>query len=393
LLANVPILRPPPATAHAEDAPPTSVDEVVRGLVELSVPHARHIAGIRVRLRGVQTIGLLPDARDAGNPLIGFQPIAWEDTVFMEKVVDIGFSAPAAASGSGSGSGAREERGRARSRRTSPVASRRSSPAPGGQSTPPGTANGDAHHGPSGIAAFSAAFARAVSRSRPGSRPPSAPSSRSQSRTSSPTRGSSAHPAPPARENSAASAFSVSPLPSPGESPVQPDARLASHRTASRPPPLPSPAYEEEEGAAPAAAGASTLSARTARLSLDRHTSNASSGETHARGRAMLGSSVRTASPGRVASQPPVPLEERGPRGSGGRGGVAAAAPRSVSVGWPFSRGARSASRGAAARNGRSGTPGPSAGGRRAPSVDIAALPEDEDEQGEGIELAKGVHG
>lgn len=58
-------------------------DEIVRGLVELYVPSTRHISGIRVRLKAVQTIAIL-------DPASGLTPISWEDSTVLEKVVEIG---------------------------------------------------------------------------------------------------------------------------------------------------------------------------------------------------------------------------------------------------------------------------------------------------------------
>lgn len=58
-------------------------DEIVRGLVEVYVPSTRHISGIRVRLKAVQTIAIL-------DPSAGLTPISWEDSTVLEKVVEIG---------------------------------------------------------------------------------------------------------------------------------------------------------------------------------------------------------------------------------------------------------------------------------------------------------------
>ncbi len=58
-------------------------DEIVRGMVELYVPSTRHISGIRVRLKAVQTIAIL-------DPASGLTPVTWEDSTVLEKVVEIG---------------------------------------------------------------------------------------------------------------------------------------------------------------------------------------------------------------------------------------------------------------------------------------------------------------
>ena len=68
---------------------PTSTDEVARGLVELHVPHDRRIGVIRVKLRAVQSVAILPDQRDMIQG-VSTVPIGWEDTIIMEKIVEIG---------------------------------------------------------------------------------------------------------------------------------------------------------------------------------------------------------------------------------------------------------------------------------------------------------------
>ena len=52
-------------------------------MVELYVPSTRHISGIRVRLKAVQTIAIL-------DPASGLTPVSWEDSTVLEKVVEIG---------------------------------------------------------------------------------------------------------------------------------------------------------------------------------------------------------------------------------------------------------------------------------------------------------------
>ncbi|PWN53084.1 hypothetical protein IE53DRAFT_366646 [Violaceomyces palustris] len=88
LLQNAVFLHPPNYPLPSEhDRPPQANDEIVRGLVELYVPTHRHIAGIRVRLRAIQTIAIL-------DPTLGPTPMSWEDSIVMEKVVEIGINQP-----------------------------------------------------------------------------------------------------------------------------------------------------------------------------------------------------------------------------------------------------------------------------------------------------------
>ncbi|TKY90695.1 hypothetical protein EX895_000693 [Sporisorium graminicola] len=84
LLQNAVFLHPPDRPLpETHDRPPMANDEIVRGLVELYVPSTRHISGIRVRLKAVQTIAIL-------DPASGLTPISWEDSTVLEKVVEIG---------------------------------------------------------------------------------------------------------------------------------------------------------------------------------------------------------------------------------------------------------------------------------------------------------------
>ncbi|PWZ02555.1 hypothetical protein BCV70DRAFT_155607 [Testicularia cyperi] len=84
LLQNAVFLHPPDRPLpETHDRPPMANDEIVRGLVELYVPSTRHIAGIRVRMKAVQTIAIL-------DPASGLTPISWEDSTIIDKVVEIG---------------------------------------------------------------------------------------------------------------------------------------------------------------------------------------------------------------------------------------------------------------------------------------------------------------
>ncbi|SPO40176.1 uncharacterized protein PSFLO_05658 [Pseudozyma flocculosa] len=84
LLQNAIFLHPPDRPLpESHERPPQANDELVRGMVELYVPSNRHIAGIRVRLKAVQTVAIL----DAST---GLTPISWEDSTVLERVVEIG---------------------------------------------------------------------------------------------------------------------------------------------------------------------------------------------------------------------------------------------------------------------------------------------------------------
>ncbi|KDN52448.1 hypothetical protein K437DRAFT_266634 [Tilletiaria anomala UBC 951] len=106
LLQNSLFLHPPDRTTRGdqEALPPTSQDELVRGLVELWVPSERHIGGIKVKLKGVQTIGILDSATSS-------MLITWEDTVVLEKTLEIGVAQK---------KGKEKEKGRSKSRHASP---------------------------------------------------------------------------------------------------------------------------------------------------------------------------------------------------------------------------------------------------------------------------------
>ncbi|CCF54214.1 hypothetical protein NDA11_006277 [Ustilago hordei] len=84
LLQNAVFLHPPDRPLpDTHVRPPMANDEIIRGLVELYVPSTRHISGIRVRLKAVQTIAIL-------DPASGLTPISWEDSTVFEKHVEIG---------------------------------------------------------------------------------------------------------------------------------------------------------------------------------------------------------------------------------------------------------------------------------------------------------------
>ncbi|SNX81789.1 uncharacterized protein MEPE_00494 [Melanopsichium pennsylvanicum] len=84
LLQNAVFLHPPDRPLpDSHERPPMANDEIVRGLVELYVPSTRHISGIRVRLKAVQTIAVL-------DPSSGLTPVSWEDSTVLERVVEIG---------------------------------------------------------------------------------------------------------------------------------------------------------------------------------------------------------------------------------------------------------------------------------------------------------------
>lgn len=72
-----------PVDRNNTEDPPAQTDSLVRGLVELYVPSPRHISGIKVKLRAIQTVAIL----DANTGVI---PVSWEDEVLMEKEVFIG---------------------------------------------------------------------------------------------------------------------------------------------------------------------------------------------------------------------------------------------------------------------------------------------------------------
>lgn len=84
LLQNVIFVRPPPPAAPAGAAftPPSSEDELVRGLVEVRVPSDRHIGGLKVRLKGMEMVGIL----DTSSHI----PVGFDERVIMDKTLDIG---------------------------------------------------------------------------------------------------------------------------------------------------------------------------------------------------------------------------------------------------------------------------------------------------------------
>ncbi|UZJ55272.1 hypothetical protein CBS101457_004592 [Exobasidium rhododendri] len=228
LLHNAIFLRPP-TSIPSEESPPTSNDEVARGMVELYVPNDRKIGGIRVKLRAVQSVAILPDQKDVIS-FAGTAPLSWEDTVLMEKVVEIGFAVSKShVTVPGDDvihSGERRGRSRVtRSRNATPETSRAASPNP---VEPPGyeeEESNDASRGQTGhIGGIGAAFARAISRGRqggtsgPNSRSNSRPVSRSASRNASPTRENSGPPTARASPRLEVSLPESSPSSSPGPS-------------------------------------------------------------------------------------------------------------------------------------------------------------------------------
>lgn len=84
LLANTIFLHPP---AEIRDDPentvPTTQDAMVRGLLEIYCPSSRKIGGIRIKLKGLQTVAIVDTATST-------TPISWEETVFLEKELEIG---------------------------------------------------------------------------------------------------------------------------------------------------------------------------------------------------------------------------------------------------------------------------------------------------------------
>lgn len=184
--------------------------------MELYVPHDRHIEGIRVKLRAVQSVAILPDQQDM-MAFSGATPISWEDSVLMEKIVEIGVPpkrSHATVPGDDNISSS-ERRGRSRiSRNATPSNSRPPSPRRSMEEqlgAPPiyEEREGDGHEGHrheapqggSGSASASGsgggglgAVMRAISRGRPSSRSESRGGSRGNSRAAS------RNPSP-AREN------------------------------------------------------------------------------------------------------------------------------------------------------------------------------------------------
>lgn len=88
LIQNVIFLRPSHQAQldrdyRANELPPLSNDELVRGIVHVYVPSPRQIDGIRVTLRGTESIAVL-------DPSFNYVPASFENTTFMEKVLEIG---------------------------------------------------------------------------------------------------------------------------------------------------------------------------------------------------------------------------------------------------------------------------------------------------------------
>ncbi len=124
LLQNAIFLHPPeraqPAASDDAAAPPSGNDELIRGLVELWVPSDRHIAGIKVKLRAMQTIAVLDSATLS-------TPVTWEDSVVLQRTLYIGTSPATSGTGAGKehGSGKEAEgkgkgKQRSKSRQSSP---------------------------------------------------------------------------------------------------------------------------------------------------------------------------------------------------------------------------------------------------------------------------------
>ncbi|WFD31311.1 hypothetical protein MSPP1_002345 [Malassezia sp. CBS 17886] len=63
--------------------PPLSNDELVRGIIHLFVPSARHIDGIRVQMRTTQSLAVLDAA-------FNYVPSTWESATIMKKTLEIG---------------------------------------------------------------------------------------------------------------------------------------------------------------------------------------------------------------------------------------------------------------------------------------------------------------
>ncbi|KAJ9476690.1 Cyclin binding protein [Pseudozyma hubeiensis] len=209
LLQNAIFLHPPDRPLpESHERPPMANDEIVRGLVELYVPSNRHISGIRVRLKAVQTIALL-------DPASGLTPISWEDSTVLEKVVEIGIQSDkeknlanyhhSRLSFNNRSSSAGPALHTAPSSHTQPRGRSSATPDRSGRS---GSAFGLRSHSPGG--SIPASMARAVSRGRKIasgmgriSHSPSPSNSRSASRASSPSapisseRGRTATRAPP----------------------------------------------------------------------------------------------------------------------------------------------------------------------------------------------------
>ncbi|PWN19621.1 hypothetical protein BCV69DRAFT_283737 [Microstroma glucosiphilum] len=194
LLQSVIFIYPP----HREEtdnleSPPNQTDSLVRGLVELYVPSPRHISGIKVKLRALQTVAVL----DANSGQI---PVSWEDSVLLEKEVRIGAQGDADKKYAGRGRTPVPASSRLRNPSNQPAA-QSSSPGPSSDRRPsqrPSLESG-AQDSPEDVSlveeeeddertgrstSVAAVFARAVSRGRNGSK--SRNNSRNNSRATSP---------------------------------------------------------------------------------------------------------------------------------------------------------------------------------------------------------------
>lgn len=387
LLQNAVFLRPPTSTP-SEDQPPTTSDEVVRGLVELNVPSERRIEGIRVKLRAVQSVAVLPDQRDMIS-FAGATPVSWEDSVIMEKVVEIGLPGNRSRLNNGDavgGASQGERRGRSRATR-SRNASRNATPTssrPGSLSRRPSDGlihqhDSDTEHADPknnhGLGGLGAAFARAISKSRPASRA----GSRANSRNASPSRAggrstdrshpssgtNTAHQSPrlgPSRSST------ESPHISPSQSAEALDRRGSTSSTlpppfTEVPSPRPSPTEEVE----------SVLAGTMSRTGLSNGRAESSVAHPHERDRDdMFGLFVN-------------------PRGRGGAGNTAVPSSTTRSATMSPSRGL-----GRRHDEGRGRLLGGSSGrgaNARAPSADVIASTTPAPSEEHGLELAKGVHG
>ncbi|CAO1619484.1 unnamed protein product [Jaminaea pallidilutea] len=387
------------------EGPPSQTDSLVRGLVELWVPTPRHISGIKVKLRAIQTVAIL-------DPSSGLVPVSWEDKVLMEREVLIGMSPKSHTSGAGASAGTNhhKERGRtpgpsgfrfgsssaASSRAPSPVADR------GGQSQPPSrppsrgpssrnvTARNstDEPHEPEREGrnresrGIGSAFARAVSRGRP-SPANSRPASRAASR-------SRAH-SPAADRRNLTSYASTSNAHAARSASTAPSVLPAS--------PLPSP-RDEDHARPPLGRSGSELHARLASLSVgqdverQRSASNAD-GLGHPDDDNFGINGNATPSQATQSSASAVNVSGRGgfARQNKGSGSVPPSLgkqkEREKSVGWP--RWSRSVSR---ARGSGAREPHPKRdANRREVSGATADGHAEHEEPTSGIELGKGVHG
>jgi hypothetical protein len=387
LLQNTVFLRPP-TVAPNEDAPPTANDEVARGMVELFVPNDRKLGGIRVKLRAVQSVAILPDEIDGSYG--GSLPMSWEDTVLMEKVVEIGLpkskSHVTIPGDDVANSGENRGRSRAtRSRNATPSASRAASPN-NNPNAPPEYQEEDTvpvDTSSNGIAGLSSAFARAMSRGRPsGSNPSSQPNSRSVSRSvsraasrnTSPSRPRSGHATPDASNSPRTESIPLDPSPSSSSANLTrmaPNAAMQIPRSDSARL-LPSPGEDYDM---------SPLGASLSRTGLSNGRSQASSAHVHDNDRED-----------RYGVVPPVHgvfARGRGGVGSGSDMSGAGARSSTMSPSRGFGWRGRDQSKSRLAQVGKKSI--------RSPSVDtgyeaIASSSSASDDAG-GLDLQKGVHG